>query len=266
MADREPRRQVIVSRVFSAVVLASAALVATLAGGLAYLALILVFAALVHWELHRITRAPAMPWSFGVLAVCWAVAVLAWYGEVNTAWAVIPVAMAVALMTVIWRGGSPGWAIAGSFYVALPCAALGAIRLPGAEPVIWLFVVVWATDTGAYLVGRKVGGPKLWLRVSPGKTWSGAVGGLVIGTASGVGLMAWIGATPPGAGLVLLSAVLSVAAQLGDLLESAGKRAFNVKDSGSIIPGHGGVMDRLDSVIGAAVVLFMLQSFAGVSI
>jgi phosphatidate cytidylyltransferase len=113
---------------------------------------------------------------------------------------------------------------------------------------LFLGAVIWLTDIGAYFTGRQIGGEKLAPGISPGKTWSGAIGGFAIGTLAG--LIIWLmvaGASPWWIGLAL-AAVLSIAGQVGDLLESALKRRFRVKDSGDIIPGHGGLMDRLDSL------------------
>jgi phosphatidate cytidylyltransferase len=130
----------------------------------------------------------------------------------------------------------------------------------GITGLLWMFAVVWTTDVAAYFVGRRVGGPKLWARVSPKKTWSGAVGGLIGGVAAGllVALVAqglgWV----PVVSLpivVLLSSLASVVSQAGDLAESALKRRFDVKDSSRLIPGHGGVMDRLDGFFTVAVMV-----------
>jgi phosphatidate cytidylyltransferase len=121
----------------------------------------------------------------------------------------------------------------------------------GLTGVLWMFAVTWATDVFAYFAGRHFGGPKLWPRVSPKKTWSGFTGGLLGAVVCGVAVVA--GATSLGwmplaslAMVALVSAFASVASQLGDLGESALKRHFDVKDSGHLIPGHGGVMDRVD--------------------
>ncbi|MEO8321741.1 MAG: phosphatidate cytidylyltransferase, partial [Bradyrhizobium sp.] len=128
----------------------------------------------------------------------------------------------------------------------------------GFAAVMFVLLIVWASDTGGYFAGRGIGGPKLWPRVSPKKTWAGAVGGLLASLAVAGGFAALdLGKT----GHLLLSAgVLSVASQLGDLFESAVKRRFGVKDSSHIIPGHGGLMDRLDGYV-AAVVLAVLFGF-----
>lgn len=124
-------------------------------------------------------------------------------------------------------------------------------RLVGRENVLFILLVVWASDIGAYLVGRLVGGPRLAPFISPGKTWSGAVGGLTSACLVGVAAVS-VG----GHGAILYGAAvaggLGIAAQLGDLLESVVKRQFGVKDSGTMIPGHGGLLDRLDGMLLAA--------------
>jgi phosphatidate cytidylyltransferase len=123
--------------------------------------------------------------------------------------------------------------------------------------------VVWGTDSAAFFTGRQIGGEKLVPDISPSKTWSGALGGLVLGTSAG--LVVWIIATdsPWWIGLIM-SATISVLAQLGDISESAAKRHFRIKDSGDIIPGHGGLMDRLDSLtFGVLFVLLIGTLHAG---
>ncbi|MTI45968.1 phosphatidate cytidylyltransferase [Roseibium hamelinense] len=147
------------------------------------------------------------------------------------------------------------WAAEGILYSGLALyALLGARAGPGGQMFLfYLLIVVWATDIGAYFVGRKFGGPKLWRRVSPNKTWSGAIGGLLASIVLGVALVAFFGREE----LWLwasLAAILSIVSQLGDLMESAIKRRFDVKDSSGLIPGHGGVMDRLDGLVAAAIV------------
>ena len=146
------------------------------------------------------------------------------------------------------------WLVPGTAYILAACYMLFLMRGDGVEGrnlILFLFVVTWATDTGAYIVGRAAGGPKLAPRISPSKTISGAVGGLLIGVGAGI-LIWWAtgGAIEP---RFVLAAVLgSVACQIGDLLESGAKRHFQVKDSGRLIPGHGGVLDRVDGLLAAA--------------
>ena len=144
--------------------------------------------------------------------------------------------------------------LAGFFYIALSVAALAWLRTgPGGRPaLIFLLAVVWCSDIGAYLAGRLIGGRKLAPIISPGKTWSGAAGGLLAAVAGGeVVAMLWHGHL---AAAVMAAIVLGIASQLGDLLESGVKRRFGVKDSGRLIPGHGGLLDRLDGLMAAAVV------------
>ena len=127
----------------------------------------------------------------------------------------------------------------------------------GFVAILFLFAIVWATDIAAYFAGRAIGGPKLWPAVSPKKTWSGAVGGTLGGVAAGLVVVKLRGlAVAPV--LVLVAFVLSVVAQAGDLLESAIKRHFGAKDASQLIPGHGGLMDRLDGFLTAAAAAVMV--------
>jgi phosphatidate cytidylyltransferase len=129
----------------------------------------------------------------------------------------------------------------------------------GWAAVLFVFLVVWATDIAAYFGGRYFGGPKLWPAVSPNKTWSGAASGLAAAIAAG-GLMAWAAGVPRAGTCFVLAGVLSVASQAGDLFESGMKRRFEVKDSGRLIPGHGGVLDRVDGLLAAAAAAWVLAA------
>ena len=153
------------------------------------------------------------------------------------------------------------WTIAGFLYAAIAQLASIVVRLDQAQglaALILVLLVVWATDIGGYFAGRAIGGPKLWLRVSPKKTWAGALGGFAASLVVAAGFAALgFGKIWP---MLLLAAVLSIASQFGDLFESAVKRHFGVKDSSHIIPGHGGLMDRLDGFI-AAIALAALFGF-----
>jgi phosphatidate cytidylyltransferase len=152
-----------------------------------------------------------------------------------------------------------GWAAAGFVYAAAALLASIILRTDvpfGAPAILFVFAVVWASDILGYFVGRAVGGPKLWVRVSPKKTWSGSIGGLLGAVAAAVAL-AFAGGLSLMA-LGALAALLSVISQLGDLFESAVKRRFEVKDSSQIIPGHGGLMDRLDGFIAVVVAACMI--------
>ena len=148
-----------------------------------------------------------------------------------------------------------GWAAAGFLYAVSALVASALMRqdsVKGFSALMFVLLVVWATDIGGYFAGRGIGGPKLWPRVSPKKTWAGALGGLGASIVVAIGFAALdLGRAVP---LLLAGAILSVVSQCGDLFESAVKRRFGVKDSSQIIPGHGGLMDRLDGFIAAIVV------------
>lgn len=187
----------------------------------------------------------------------------------------LPVAFSAALVFAIGKGGltSRLWLSSGLFYASgalVPPIVLRLHPSDGGIAILWLFLCVWMSDIGAFFVGRTFGGPKLWPRISPKKTWSGFWGGLLIGSAAAIGAVliaraelgdVWLG----GWTLVGVTVVAVLAAVAGDLFESAVKRHFDVKDSGSILPGHGGVMDRLDSFIFASVFTFGVVWIRGLS-
>jgi phosphatidate cytidylyltransferase len=178
---------------------------------------------------------------------------LPWYGLV--ALAGVGVAWEWTHMAVQKPGWSFSTLLAGLVYTALSVLGLGWLRsdpASGRPALLFLLALVWSSDVGAYAAGRLIGGPRLAPAISPGKTWSGAAGGLVATLVVGaIAAALWHGPAGPA---MLAAAVLGVAAQLGDLLESAVKRHFGVKDSGRLIPGHGGLLDRLDGLMAAALV------------
>jgi phosphatidate cytidylyltransferase len=159
---------------------------------------------------------------------------------------------------------SPLWTCVGVLYLSLPMFALIWLRAEpnvGLVTLLWLLLVVWATDIVAYVVGRAIGGRKLAPSISPGKTWSGLWGGVAAAAAVGAAMAMNFGPFPliPS---IALAAVLAAVAQLGDLAESAIKRRAGVKDSGGLIPGHGGLFDRLDGLLFAAPVLAVVAFVA----
>ena len=159
---------------------------------------------------------------------------------------------ALAAGALAWHQRVPVlWIGLGAAYLATPGLAL-----------IWLLAVVWATDIVAYLVGRAVGGPRLAPHISPGKTWSGLCGGVVAAALAG-GVTAGVTGSERLLHAAGLGGLLAIVAQIGDLIESALKRRAGVKDSGSLIPGHGGVLDRLDGLMLAAPVLALLALALG---
>jgi len=150
-------------------------------------------------------------------------------------------------------------AVLGPVYVCIPLALLVLIDIQpfGHRWIFFLLVVVFATDTGAFYTGRTWGRHKLYESVSPEKTWEGTVGGFLAGTAAGVLFAAYTGIHPINAPLFLVAALVGTAGQLGDLVESMLKRNHGVKDSGNLLPGHGGLLDRVDSLLGAAPVMYI---------
>jgi phosphatidate cytidylyltransferase len=245
-------------RIASAAVLGPLVIAIVWWGNPGFALLAAAMAGIVMWEWNRITREghnDAASWlaiGAATLAVL-SVAYGSWIAGI-----VLMLCGAIIGQAMAGRAGGSRILWLGIFYASLPAAALVILRADaewGLVVVGLLLCVVWATDIGAYFAGRGIGGPKLWPAVSPKKTWSGAIGGAL--AALGAGMLFLSLAIPdygPGvvqAGLIVL---LSVVSQLGDLGESALKRRFDVKDSSDLIPGHGGVMDRVDALVAAAVV------------
>ncbi|HEY1258419.1 MAG TPA: phosphatidate cytidylyltransferase [Stellaceae bacterium] len=165
-------------------------------------------------------------------------------------------------------GVEPGWAALGALWVALPCVSLlwlGSAPSGGRATLFWMLAIVWATDIGAYVFGRALGGPRLAPRWSPRKTWAGFLGGTLCAAAAGAATAAVLSISPA-QWLILLSAALAVVEQLGDLAESLAKRRFGVKDSSSLIPGHGGLLDRLDGLLAVVPTVALLTLIGGSSI
>jgi phosphatidate cytidylyltransferase len=179
------------------------------------------------------------------------------------------VAAVATLMFYEWtrlvRGWGPLWYIGGFFYALLPALALLWIRerdAHGLELLIWTFIVTWATDIGAYFAGRAIGGPKLAPSISPKKTVAGLIGGILSATvlaAVWINFVNWDSSVRFPAILYWLAAPFALAAQLGDLFESGMKRRAGVKDSGVWLPGHGGVLDRLDGLVPVTVLTAAAQ-------
>jgi len=174
--------------------------------------------------------------------------------------AVMVAAIATAMFyewTRLTRGWGAAWYITGFFYALIPALALLWIReRAGIDLLLWAFIVTWSTDIGAYFVGRRFGRRKLAPAISPGKTVEGLYGGIAAATILGGAWALWTGL---GVALLALAPVLAIAAQAGDLFESGLKRRAGVKDSGTWLPGHGGVLDRLDGLVPVAVLTAAAQ-------
>jgi phosphatidate cytidylyltransferase len=257
-------------RVLSALVMAPLPIAAIWFGGLFLSALTLVAAIVMAWEWGRLCGGGAAGASAPVLIGGVAVAVVA-----ASLWGIgAGVLLSLAVALIVWqmavhRGvGAPLWLAAGSLWVALPCIILLWLVQSGNAgrgTLFWVFAVVWATDIGAYLIGRQVGGPLLAPKWSPRKTWAGLVGGVACAALAGWAAAAAVGASPA-LPLVLVSAGLAIVEQFGDLAESVAKRRFGVKDASSLIPGHGGLLDRLDGLLAVIPAVALLTLFGGGSV
>jgi phosphatidate cytidylyltransferase len=236
-------------RLISAFVLVAITLTALYLGGYVFAGLVGAVFAGCYREWERMVTLKPLTTQGGVLIAMIAISALVYpLGGILVSAGIIAAACAIALLAGhpvgLWRAG-------GVAYFGLVTLALLGMRGTTPDGVlvgIFLAAVIWFTDSGAFFTGRQIGGERLAPDISPSKTWSGAIGGFALGTLAG--LVAWLivaPASPWWIGLGL-AAVISVLGQAGDLAESAIKRRFRVKDSGDMIPGHGGLMDRLDSL------------------
>jgi phosphatidate cytidylyltransferase len=248
-------RSNLLTRIASSLVLAALAIGAAYLGGLVFIVFWTIAACCVLWEWDTLIspNEKNQVLTLGFAAIGGAGLLLA-LGRTLSPIALMLLGM-LAAATLASRAHR-GWCVGGLLYAGALLIAPVLLRrdeVLGFPALVFLFLVVWMTDIVAYFAGRALGGPKLMPSVSPNKTWSGAIGGAIGGVIGGVALASYIGIGNLVA-IGILAFVLSIAAQGGDLLESAIKRRFNVKDAGRLIPGHGGVMDRVDGFLIAAIV------------
>ncbi|WP_292528430.1 phosphatidate cytidylyltransferase [Methylocystis sp.] len=242
-------------RVASAVAMVVAALGTLYVGGDAFALFWLAASFAVSWEWQNLIGGEGRAARMAVGGV--AVAAAAAFGRVAMPGAAALAIALLALASAALAGADRRlWAATGVVYASAPAFAVCLLRESpevGALAIAFLFATVWGTDIFAYFGGRLIGGPKLWPRVSAGKTWSGTITGVVSGALLGLGA-AYFGGGPQFANwqVFLLGLAASAFSQVGDLFESSVKRRFGVKDSSRLIPGHGGVMDRLDGFIFAS--------------
>jgi len=260
-ADNDPsrlsildRRSNLMLRVVSSLVLAPLAIGAAYFGGLVFAGFWVAAALVVLWEWDTLICAHDRNsvLAIGVAALVGGSLLLA-LDRAGIAIALIGLG-ACGVAVLASRVRRP-WCAAGLFYASALVFAPVLLRSDprlGFAAIVFLFVIVWLTDITAYFVGRALGGPKLAPRISPNKTWSGAVGGTIAGVLGGVIVATQCGVRDLAA-VAMIAFVLSVFSQAGDLFESAVKRRFDAKDASHIIPGHGGLMDRLDGFVAAAV-------------
>lgn len=253
-------------RAIAGLVMAAVAIGLLWLGGLAFLTLTLLVGSLVLREWCTITGAGQSRFVYLIALTLLAVSFgLSGGGNWLAGFALSTGGgVVLSLLGLVLRQRALRWAGTGLLYAAVPALALAWLRsLPdGFSIVLWLMAAVIMTDTCAYFAGRRFGGPKLAPSVSPKKTWSGLLGGVAGAALSGWILGALFG-LPVDKSLWLAggAAVVAVVSQMGDLGESALKRAFGVKDSGSILPGHGGIMDRVDGLVAAAPLVALVELF-----
>lgn len=246
-------------RIAAALVLAPLAIAVAYVGGSFWAGFVTLATIGLYAEWLTVVGARNAP---SLLAGGLALLVLGWLQAEHFASSYLAAVIALGIgAAALLAANNRAWAVLGVCYASAALIASIAVRLDqafGFAALMFVLLVVWATDIGGYFAGRQIGGPKLWPRVSPKKTWAGSAGGFAASLAVSAGFAAsGLGKLVP---MLVLGAVLSLISQLGDLFESAIKRRFGVKDSSHIIPGHGGLMDRLDGFV-AAIVLAAIFGF-----
>lgn len=257
-------------RTLSALVLAPIALLALYFGS-PFIEIVLTVAAVaMAWEWDRICGEDSFGISGWTVILSLAVAgVAAWSRRFDIVSAALVLgSLAAYCAAAASRRSHPAWISAGPIVIGVPCAALVWLRglpIDGFETALWLIGAIWVTDIAAFSIGRLVGGARLAPRISPHKTWSGLVGAIAVAAVWGLAFAEWADARTPWL-LCLLGAIAAVVAQAGDLGVSWVKRRFGVKDASNLIPGHGGVLDRLDGMLIAApaLVALVLASNTGI--
>ncbi|WP_171207532.1 MULTISPECIES: phosphatidate cytidylyltransferase [unclassified Ruegeria] len=244
------------ARVLSAAVLVAIGAVEVWLGGLWFEIFVGIACGLMTWELVRMI-APERAGVAIQLAILTGAAVIASYHL--PAIYRLPILAAPAIVGAGQVGRAKLTYVA--FAVWIAAAGLGFISIRenmGFGWMVWLILIVVATDVAGYFVGKAIGGPKFWPRISPKKTWSGTAGGWAAAAVVGIVFAAYFGL---GFFFVVISVLASMASQIGDIVESATKRKFGVKDSSNLIPGHGGFLDRFDGMMGAALFVLIAAQF-----
>ncbi len=246
-------------RVLSALVMAAIGLSAIWMGGLAFLLLLVAVVGLMIWELTRMLAPELGPVKTALVGVI-AASGMARIGFDVSAFALGGLLLAPVLGLVLVSAHRTVYAVY-AVAIVFAVAVLFWFRVKlGLDWTIWLVLVVIASDVGGYFFGRFIGGRKIAPKISPKKTWSGTIGGWILAAVVGAAFMVQ---HHLGASIVVLSVLVAVAAQIGDMVESAVKRLAGVKDSSALIPGHGGLLDRFDALIGAVLLVFLVALTTG---
>lgn len=260
-SEQTDRAREIGKRLASGAAFAVVTFIMAWAGLVPFTVLVLAAVLLMSWEWCRVVRGTEFDLTLVVHGVGVAAATLLTalgYAALGLSVLIIATIIVVSLQF----GERPIFSAAGVLYCGLPAVAL--LWLRSDEPmgflaVLFIFLVVWATDTAAFVAGRLIGGPKLAPKISPNKTWSGLAGGVVAAAATAAAFAYFAGGEP--SVLFVSGIVMGLIAQAGDLAESALKRTFGVKDASNLIPGHGGFLDRLDGIVAVAVVVALAALF-----
>jgi phosphatidate cytidylyltransferase len=239
-------------RVAAAVAMGSLALATAWIGGFVFAVFWWLASIVLLWEWQRLVGGAQLAERVAVGGLLVALSALC---ALHNSILGVGAALVLGAVAVGWLAGRREgiWAAVGAIYAGALVASAVLLRISpsfGLASILWMFAVVWGTDIAAYFAGRLIGGPRLWPSVSPGKTWAGAIVGALAGAVLGLMLAAW---TNRLAALFWLGLATAIVSELGDLFESALKRRFGVKDSSGLIPGHGGLMDRLDAFVAASV-------------
>ena len=241
----------LVARIISALVLAPVAVGITIVGGWAFAGLVIVVGWLMIFEWDHLTGGSGITVFAPLQSVFLAGSIVAvQIGEIDLALAAIVTGALVAIVVSRLEKRPLSWRVLGVFYTTVPSTALVLLRgdsAIGLAIVIWIFAVVWGTDIAAYIFGRAIGGAKL-SRHSPNKTWAGLLGGIFAAAILGA-LVAHAFSLGSMIGFALAGGICAIIGQGGDLFESWVKRSFGRKDSGNLIPGHGGILDRVDGLL-----------------
>lgn len=257
------------TRIITAIIFALITLVVTFLGGVWFsvFAFVIGFAVLYEWQTISKVKQNNLTTMLGWLFYSIIFILVLFKFDISY---IFSATILFAIILAFASRQSAGWVAGGFLYGLVPALALTLLRgdeQMGFGAIIFLFAIVWGTDIAAYFNGRALGGPKLAPRFSPNKTWSGAVGGAAIGVAGGVLVVLLliknslvINIAPTDFWVPLLALMLSISSQAGDIGESWVKRYFGVKDSSNLLPGHGGFMDRVDGLVAAAVLLYIIAA------
>jgi phosphatidate cytidylyltransferase len=265
MAQDPKERSGLLLRVLSALVMLPVAIWIILSGGIPLFFLVSLLTVIILYEWNGICENKAFSSTFIVQSIC-AIVILSiqsyFASDLFTAFLIC---LALTVFSAVLFKNKLLWSLLGILYALLPSMAVLFIHESnGALVVLWMMILIWSMDTGAYFVGKRIGGPKMSPKISPNKTWSGLIGGAITAMVMGHVFVELTETTNvPFADdaliLLILSGFLAILSQIGDLAESAVKRKFSVKDSGALIPGHGGIMDRVDGLLFVAPVIVIIS-------